>query len=217
MKRDIPPIVDFVDPRRVPYDIMDDPRYNRAHPDYHKDTSSFVRQLDERMAVLDAQPRYRKAIRRVGYHWHDKRYLLKPRTWVFRIGGAIARLRRGWNEWDLDQYTPHSLDYLIAACDWHATKSWTYPASYVDGTREGWENTHPNAGREQEGYREDLMKIKSGMLHVKNGLIGNDEKCTCCGDWCKGWTDPKSPEYPGCPIVDEAWTLYTELFLGMWD
>jgi len=31
-KRVIPPIVDFVDPRRVPYDIMEDPRYNGKGP-----------------------------------------------------------------------------------------------------------------------------------------------------------------------------------------
>lgn len=214
-KRDIPPIVDFVDPRRVPYDILKDPKYDRTSPEYHKGMGDWIRRLDEHDAKLDAQPKYRKALRRVRWHWRDKRYLVRPHVWVFRVGGKIARMRRGWGEWDLDQYTPQSIDYLIAACDWHATKSWTYPSEYVDDP--SWpENNSPNKGREVQGYREDLMKIKSGMLHVKNSLIGNDEKCTCCGDFCRGWSDP-AVDYVGCPIIDEAWTIYTRLFVGMFD
>lgn len=211
-KREIPPIVDFVDLRRVPYDIMDDPRYNVDHPDHDPDKEpAFVKRLRR-----DDRSRWQKIRGRLKYRvWQRHRRWLRPRTYWLYFCGFYHRLGRGWSEWDLDQYTPHSIDYLIEACDWHATKSWTYPSSYVDDPN--WDNTHPNVGREVQGYHEDLMKIKSGMLHIKHGLIGNDEKCTCCGDWCKGLTDPKTPHILGCPIVDEAWRLYTELFLGMWD
>lgn len=209
-KREIPPIIDFVDPRRVPYNIMDDPRYNRDHPDYDASKEpDWLKDFDR----LDKRSSWAKKKGRLLWTWKRRvRYWVRPSTYVYRIGGVIARARRGWGEWDLDQYMPHSLDYLIAACDWHATKSWTYPSEYVDDP--SWpENDSPDRGREAEGYREDLMKIKSGMQHVRLSLL-DEEKCTCCGDYCRYWGDWKTE---GCPIVTEAWALYTKLFFSMSD
>lgn len=207
-KREIPPIVDYVDERRVPYDIMKDPKYNGEDTDPNSLWNRMQRHRVERS-------RWEKIRGYVVYRiWrHRLRRWFRPSTYIYLAGGRIARMRRGWGEWDLDQYTPHSIDYLVAACDWHATKSWTLPVEYVDDP--SWpENDSPDRGREVEGYREDLMKIKSGMLHVKLALIGGEEKCTCCGEWCRGWGDWKTE---GCPIVTEAWELYTKLFWHMWD
>ena len=94
---------------------------------------------------------------------------------------------------------------MVAACDWHASKSWTYPSEYVDEPY--WDNPSPDKGREVEGYREDLMRMKSGFVHLL-ATIQDREKCTCCDDWCKSME---------CPIVAEAWALYTKLFIHMWD
>lgn len=213
MKREIPPIVDYVDLRRVPYDIMDDARYNPDHPSYDvAKEPAFMRRLRQ-----DDRSRWQKIRGFLKYRvWNRYRRWLHPRVYWLYFCGYYHRLGRGWSEWDLDQYTPHSIDYLIEALDWTATKSWTYPMEYVDPKDEGWTNNSPNKGREVEGYREDLMKVKSGMQHVKQALIMNDEKCTCCGDFCKGWSDPAA-DYVGCPIIDEAWTIYTRLFFGLWD
>src|SRR3990172_6538797 len=104
-KRVIPPIVDFVDPRRVPYDIMEDPRYNGKGP-----TPDWLARLELRQAQ---RPRWEKIWGKIRWTWYNRaRRYLRPSTCIYRVGGHIARLRRGWGEWDLDQFTPHVLEYM---------------------------------------------------------------------------------------------------------
>jgi len=208
-KRVIPPIVNFVDPRRIPYDIMDDSRYNREHPDYDASKEpEWLRRLNE----PDERSWLQKKKSRAKWLWRNRvRHWFRPGTYTYKLAGYYHRLGRGWSEWDMDQFTPHVVDMLIAACDWHATKSWTYPGFYTDMEAEypnmEFKNERPeDAGRGHEGYSEDLMRMKSGFQHFN--LADDKEKCTCCGDYCQRME---------CPIIVESWALFTKLFVHMWD
>lgn len=192
-------------PKRIPYDILAEYNARKDRPDSEK--ASWELQLDAHTREFEAQSLWKRMptlLRRL--KGRTRRFWDLRWAWNRHVVYRTQRAIRGYSEWDLSEFDTYFTKAAIAACKWQIEEGHTYSTLYVDMTQYGYENG-PDSGREYEGYVEDLNVIINGFEHYV-AAAEDHERCDCCETLCYG---------ADCPIVKEAWDMFTKLWSSLND